>query len=307
MKFLLLLLALAGPVALGQVEKKGTAGLAAESNGNLSVGNAVTVRVYVEEALDKDAGWHLSQADSQSWIDEGSVLLKKDSLSVNSEANGSTRFDIEGVLEKPGTAEIKDVLITNRDESVLIRADGKLGQVSSVLTDEEKKQPPQWILPPVNYGGWNLWLIGIIILAALAGLILAARWLWLRRRKRGETELHYYDRAIRDLTDLNRQIKKTDRESQRRLGYALARIVREFSQGRFGIPATEMTDQEFIEAIRKNGSVQRPFKDIVETFENLDLLRYSKAELDVTVAPKLLIDIREFVVGNQPPKEEKPK
>jgi hypothetical protein len=300
MKSLLLFL-LFIPRVFAQSEISGTAGLAAESNdGKLAVGNAVTVRVYVEKALD-ESGWSLSQPDQSGWIDAGPVLLKKNSLKASVDS-ASTKFDIAGVLAKPGNGEVKDLLLTNG--TLTVRAAGNLGQIGSLLTDEEKKKQPQWLLPTVPYGGWNVWLISVLAILALSVLGYAGYLFWKKRKASSSAGLNYFERAVLDLRDLERQIKKTDRESQRRIGYALAKIVREFSEGRFGIAATEMTDIEFTKAITNNSGVKKRFSEIDTTFASLDLLRYSKADLDPTVASKIFLDVRDFVLGNEPPKEE---
>lgn len=306
MKWLLFICVfLLSPHAHAVIEKKGTAGLVAAESQNLTVGTSVTLRVYVEEALSKDSSWSITEQSTNGWLDLDLLLINSKSIQVSVENNGTTRFDFSGVLTKPGGGEIKPFKIENEAQTITIRAQGKITEIGSLLTDEEKKNQPNWILPPVPYGGWNYWLLSLIAAAAAIALGYIAKALYMRFWHKPPKQLSYFEQAQLDLSQIEKLISKQDRASQRKTGYLLAKVLRDFSQGRFGISATEMTDQEFLVALNRIPKIRDKNSAVESYLKNLDLLRYSEAQIDPTIAPKLLLDIREFILSNPPELEAK--
>ncbi len=143
-----------------------------------------------------------------------------------------------------------------------------------------------------DYATW----IAIGTFLVLAGG--AAAWYYLYGRRKGPeevitpAEVPAHERALRELGVLERSGAADNPYYS-----ALDRILRRYLEGRYELPALERTTAEVIGLMRKRGL---RFEGLAELLDEVDLVKFARAELPAERRADNLERVREFVTITRP-------
>lgn len=152
-------------------------------------------------------------------------------------------------------------------------------------------------------GGLPLWAIGLLVLAAVAAAFL----LWRRHRARRATApvpmtpprpphelaLEALDRLARD--------PLPDAGAVKRFHFALSEIARSYVEGRYPIPASDMTTEEILEAlpgVHELGPAQA--ESLRRLLRDADLVKFTDHDPGPEASRALLARARSLVLETRP-------
>lgn len=173
--------------------------------------------------------------------------------------------------------------------------------VVSVLARAEDKSNLRGPKGMIGYRVWWPWILGAIALVAVA----AGIWYWRRRRRLKELEAlgllpgvprRPPDEVAREALDALLASPLLE-EGQVKLFYIeLGDILRRYLEGRFGVPALDLTTAELLPELRAVGALRDLTADIRLFFDTCDLVKFAKfvpdrSDIDADVArARTLVD-----------------
>ncbi len=142
------------------------------------------------------------------------------------------------------------------------------GDIRPIRGAVEIPEPPQSPVPMV------LAVLGGVVLVAL----LVALGIWLKRRAEARRIPGLRQRAVKALEKAKGMM---DPERSREYSIAVSGIVREFIEGRFKLPSTRRTTEEFMEALSEGDTVDLgPYRETLDHFLHLcDLGKFAGYKL----------------------------
>jgi hypothetical protein len=156
----------------------------------------------------------------------------------------------------------------------------------------------------VPFGGWNYLLLVLLGLILAAGLGLLAR--KILRRAAQKRKKNHRDRALAELQSLQkfaRSGKGMQQEEWKKFSFALAGVVRKYSDENFRMDSSDMTDREFLAALGQQPRARGQVDSVKSVLGTINEVRYGKKALDATVVPSLLLEARKFVETTYEPRE----
>lgn len=162
-------------------------------------------------------------------------------------------------------------------------ADGPAGEVLQVAGRLDAQAPIQPVRDPRAAGGLPRWLPWLLLAALLMG---CGFWLWRRWRGRASPPAAAdqplpapaWLQAALDLSDLDHSVAGAPAAGRDFLD-RLAGILRRYLQGRFHLPAVEMTAAELAPAARRAGWPADQLEGFLQVLATCDRLRYAPPEV----------------------------
>lgn len=134
---------------------------------------------------------------------------------------------------------------------------------------------PHDMHPPVNVPepvAWVWWLIGIVVLGMVMGGLL---W-WLRIRR--ARELPRYEATLRELEALRARLETLEGGA---LATRLSQVLRGYAEGQLRMPALEMTEPQFLQAVACRFAGSRLDVEALSNFAmRCEHVKYSRAPLE---------------------------
>jgi len=172
--------------------------------------------------------------------------------------------------------------------------------VTDVAIDTASLEPRD-IMPPVKvpYTFWEIFR-WVLLAWGVAAIGVVVWWLVERKRKHGSILVHHEpvdtrtpeERAIQSLEDL--RLKRLWHSGKYKEYYTvLTDSVRQFIEDSTDIRATEMTSVETVEAVADRCPALK--ESLREIFNNADLVKFAKAELDESLHEKTMDEAVVFV------------
>lgn len=272
------------------------------------VGALLALEISVDGKLaNPAASWAISPAPETGWLPCGSFLLSSASLKPVSSDGTLAKFSIEGVLRLPGELRTCDFRIAAEGEEILV-AGSSVAKDSARPLQQPENAPP-WLLPTVDLGGWNVWLLsclGILLLVALGFLL---REILRRLALRSIMKWNHRDRALRELQGLEKyaRAKSADQEQWKKFSFELAGILRKYSDENFHMDSRDMTDREFLAELRFHPKGKAHTDLIGHILLTITEVRYGTKLLELQMMPNLLQEGKKYVEAVYVPKEEAKK
>lgn len=125
---------------------------------------------------------------------------------------------------------------------------------------------------------WAAWQIGAaVIIATLTGVALAV-WRWRSRVPAAIPELPPGEWALSELERLN-ALELSGPGQVERYHTLLSDVLRRYIERRFGLRAPEQTTPEFLEGLRRSGTLPPPQQEALRDFlQRCDLAKFARAE-----------------------------
>jgi len=173
-------------------------------------------------------------------------------------------------------------------------------RVKSLLPAKAAHLKIHEIKPPVAMpGAWTsrVWAAGGIgIVAALLGGLF-----WYRRRGRVRHEadliIPAHERAFRELEELLAE-NLTARGETKLFYQRVSDILRHYIEGRFGIPASGQTTQEFLEGLRSSDVLNKQYRPLLKTFlQHCDLVKFAEFQPATQDVRETFDSCKAFIMG----------
>ncbi len=153
------------------------------------------------------------------------------------------------------------------------------------------------IAPPVDYSLIPHWAIAAALIAGLALVAFAIRWLTNRYRRSAPPPPLPRERALAAL-------RKAEPEVERLNPYAfsirVSDILRGYVSEQFGLPLTRQTSFEFLEQLKNSSTFSDEEKQLLEVFlDRCDMIKFAKYEASTEDSRLLLEEAEQFVKGEQ--------
>ena len=214
------------------------------------------------------------------------------------------------MVHQPGPLYVGQFTLRNQvSKAELVVPETQLSQ-TQVAATAQPSTPPQWLMPPVKFGGWNWVTVGIAALILLAALTALGRLLWIRLQAHLTKNLTNTERALNEIANLQkyaRSKKPLLLEEWKKFSFELAGILRKYADNNFQFDSSDMTDREFLYALGSQPRAKEQVPVISHILETITEVRYGRKELDASVVPVLLLDARKFVEGTSVEREEAKK
>lgn len=268
-----------------------------EGAGPAQVGDLTPLEVVLGERIgDQRDAWTL-EGTQEGWLASGSFLLSGASLRAESLGEGLTKLRVDAVIRQGGPLTTGPFKLRHEPSGRVIEiAATQLGQENAAVPEIGQK-PPEWLLPPVPIGGWNvvlLALLGALLFALLAWL---GRALYRRLAARALARLNHKDRALKELANLHRyaRAKSLQQNEWKKFSFELAGILRRYSDENFGMDSRDMTDREFVEELRRQRGPREQAESISAILSTITEVRYGTKMLEITRVAGLLQDAKHYV------------
>jgi hypothetical protein len=259
------------------------------------VGDLLTLEVVVDGKVGSPGDrWTL--AEKQDWLPSGSFTILADSLHASAGDGNLTKISLDAVVHQAGALQAGPFTLRHEPSGQEIEVPlTNLGNTEQLTVPQE---PPNWLLPAMPFGGWNLPLLLILGVLVLTALALGTYRLWARivrrmRRKRSHKEVALQNLGF--LQKFARAKKPLQQEEWKKFSFELAGILRKYSDENFRFDSSDMTDREFLAELRLHSAARNQVDTLAQILATIDEVRYGKKELDSTVVPGLLLDSRRFV------------
>lgn len=276
---------------------------------NANIGDPIKLQIVIDEKIGApEDKWTIKESNSR-WLVSGNIVLDLNSLHVVASDPGITKFEIDGVLHSPGAAKINSfALMHESSQKNFSVAESSLSDFEVVASTSPPAQP-EWLLPPVKFGGWNYFLIALLSLLLLSiisyGIYRILKKVPVGLRKR----LNHKEKAIRALSLLQsygRAGRSLKQEDWKKFSFELANILRKYSDTNFKFDSSDMTDREFLYELSQHTQA-KPYVDVLKnTLSTIDEVRYGKKALDSSIVPSLILDSQKFIEStfDDPEKKE---
>lgn len=273
---------------------------------NPQVGDLVGVEILIDEKVGSPTDeWKIKSPEGVKWISSGSLTISTSLRPQEAEGN-TTKLGADALVHQAGTLNTEELTLVHipsgREVTVLV---GNLGKEIEQVAEEESAPPPPWTLPPIPFGGWNIFLIVLLSALLLAALYLAFRKYGQKlpgRRKRNHKDSAL--QALQGLQKFARSKKILQQEEWKKFSFDLANIIRKYSDENFRIDSSDMTDREFLAELRMQPKAKALVDSISNILSTIDEVRYGKKGLEATAVPSLLLESRKFVEQTFQPREE---
>lgn len=265
--------------------------------GNPQVGDILPLEILLDNTVGQlTDGWKIKEAGSNAWYTSGSLTLSTASLHPVQADGNHTKLTLNAMVNQPGPLKTADFTLVHGPSGTEVPvAAATLTQSAQPVA--QSKTPPPWTLPAIPFGGWNTALI-LFLAALLAAAVALGLWrLWLRLKPK-QKSLNPKEQALQELQDLQKYARaKTalKQEEWKKFSFALAGIIRRYSDTNFQIDSSDMTDREFLAELRRLPKARENVDSLAALLATIDEVRYGKKDLDTTVVPGLLLDSRKFV------------
>ncbi len=173
-------------------------------------------------------------------------------------------------------------------------------EIASMLAKEGEVEDIRDIKPPltVSYLYRMIFLISAV-LCGLAAAVFFVRKLvgWLRRRTAAEESRSRpaHEQALEALEMLlNKRLVEKGR--MKKFCYEISMIFRTYMQGRFGIPAVDLTAEEILPRVEGDGIFEQDLRLLIREFlTDTDLVKFAKYDPTVAEMEKILQYTRTFI------------
>lgn len=237
---------------------------------------------------------------------DGQFLMKKIRLLSSRQISGTMedRYEIVGSFFATGTQTIPDFGFVWHDSAGTIRevsAPAESVYVKSVLPADTAGLDIKDIIGPQALPG-RKWLIFVIILAVLGALGVGY---YLYRRRLASMPLPEippeppYEVALRRLTGLKAD-KLIEKGDFKRYYIELTFILRNYIEGRFGIPAIESTTFELKRSLKHDDLPRPQAEAAVSVLMRADLVKFAKYIPDAQHANSDFDIVKAFVMATKP-------
>lgn len=146
---------------------------------------------------------------------------------------------------------------------------------------------------------WLLWLGVVLGVGVLGGVVV-----WWLKRRRATVALPpprpAHELALEALDDL----EKNPPETARVFYTTLSGVVRTYVEGRFRLPAQDLTTNEIMDALKKIGLDGRVRRTARELLESSDLVKFARFDYGPEGRREHLTTARDFVRATQPDEEK---
>jgi hypothetical protein len=267
----------------------------------LQLGDLVELQILLDEASE-DGSWRI---DGEGWIPSGSLTLDSRSLRELPSEGNTTKLALDAMVHQPGPVVSGEFFLLHSPTGK--KAKVVTGELRAETAQLAEAPPPPWTLPPVPFGGWNLFLLALLLLVIALALAAAVR--KFLRRMPGRRQRDHRESALQALQGLQkfaRAKRAMKQEEWKKFSFELAGILRKYSDENFQIDSSDMTDREFLSELRLRPGGGAMVDTIASILSTIDEVRYGKKDLDVTMVPGLLLESRKFVEQTfRPPEKEK--
>ncbi len=279
----------------------------AESKQQLSVGEPTAFILSVELSSEEKSStaetkWEFVPESAKKWEAIGSLLVNRNSLqTLPSDAANIAKLQFTAIIAEAGNLTIPPFSVRKVGGTFAykIEPDLKL-QSSSILTKDEHGKP-QWTLGLLDFGGYNLLTLTVLVLLLLAGLYFIGQKIYsLWRAKKKAKTLNAKEEALLALEELQGLVKKkiTNLQQWKIFAYKLAGLLKNFCEKNYLFQTFDLTDRELIQQLQSYVAQKEDVRKIEAILQELDQVRYGTKDLDSTAAPRLLIEAKNFVEKN---------
>ncbi len=267
------------------------------------VGDFIQVEILLDEKIGNEGDTWVLLPENQSWIASGSLTLAATSLQPISGAN--TKFTLRALIHQPGSVHSGEVLLQHKPSGKEIKIPAANLSLEIQTESKEEASEPPWLLPTVPFGGWNVFLLSILGILFCVALFFGIR--ALLKKVAARRKLDHKQRAIlalQALTKFAKSQKTLQQHEWKKFSFELAGILRKFSDENFLIDSSDMTDREFLSALRLQAKAHGQVDSLAHILSTIDEVRYGKKALDATVVPGLLLESKQFIEHTFQSREE---
>ncbi len=273
------------------------------------LGDLVGIEILLEEKIGASGdAWRIKTPAEEKWLAVGSLTLSTDTLRTTLSDGSRIKLLGEALVHQPGplaTAEFSVVHQPSGREVVVVAKE--LSAEVAAPAEGEKKEA-SWYLPPVAFGGWNYFLLALLLAILIALATLAVR--RFGQKIKARRKLNCRDRALQSLQSLQkfaRSKKALQQQEWKRFSFELAGIIRKYSDENFHLDSSDMTDREFLAELRLNGKARPLVDSLAEILSTIDEVRYGRKGLEATDVPGLLLEAKKFFEQAYQPNEGEEK
>lgn len=245
--------------------------------------------------------WEIASDKEKRWLNNGPIIIDRSSLKVV--PNG---LSFEAILGDAGDVPVPNFVLREKNSAKTITVTSNVSVHGESSLSKEEQGKPLWILGLVSYGGYNPWLITLIALATLAAIFFLSRWLWKKfRASRKIKKLNAKEEALKEFIQLQNYARGqiTSLEQWKVFAYKLVNILKHFCERNFEFQTADLTDRELLQQLQFRLSKKTEADVLANILTELDQVRYGTKDLEVTAAPRLLVEAKNFVERNYIEKE----
>ena len=257
-------------------ETSATLSLYSSEEEKLKVASLIKLKIDVLNSDNKDK-WALSIDGESEWVNHGSILVN--------------RYDLEGDREK--SIIFKALILSDsevfippipirREASDDIVETNNLVLKSAPRTSSNEK--PKWILPLMQYGGWNTSMIVFVLISGLFILLLIVfylkKWIFNKNKNLAIDNKAY---AMEKLSALMEEVGRKANLNQKEVkGYAyrLINLTKVYLSEIIGQDLLDFTDREVTSFFLKNDAIKSKFLNIEQVFTDTYEVRYGSAYIN---------------------------
>lgn len=274
-----------------------------------SVGERLNFIAVVElsgdDTIEKSGGehtWEFVPESTKRWLELGPLLVDRESLKgLPSDSATVAKLSFSAIPSEAGNLSIPAFSVRKVGGTFAYKIEPSLTvQISSVLTKEEHGKPA-WTLGLMDFGGYNLFALAILVLLAIVVLYFLTQKIYVYWKKRKKTKvLNAKEEALLALEELRGLAKNkiTSLQQWKVFAYKLVEILKTYCEKNYLFQTYDLTDRELIQQLHSYVTQREEAKKLEAILQELDQVRYGTKDLDITASPRLLIDAKNFVEKN---------
>lgn len=268
------------------------------ANNASKIGDFTKIVVSIDEQIGAPGDeWKISSANSK-WVISGNLVLDASSVKAVPADGSFTRLEIEGLIHSAGDAVIGPISFVHIPSSKEISLSETSLADLKVAAPQQQQKEPHWYLPPVAFGGWNIFLVTLCGFVLLAAITFAIYQIMIRLRGSFTLKLNHKERALRTLEQLQAYGKPgrtLGQEDWKKFSFELAGVLRKYTDANFEFNSSDMTDREFLYELSRKENAKTHVEILRSTLSTIDEVRYGKKALETALVPGLIVDSKRYI------------
>ena len=268
---------------------------------NIKVGDTVWFEIVVLEPEEQGATWTISTDSNERWLPTGPILIDRYSIGPSSARLNKVQF--KAILIAPKQHQIPPIVI-RKEASETSLTSNALSIVGKSNLGPPNKDKPLWLLPPIPTGGYNRFLIALVIIlifSLTATLLYALFRLITKDRKKSKT-IDLYTQILEEIKLLDRNLQqkpKLGEKEWKEFSFGISAIIKRFCSGFTKTNVLDLTDRELLLDLKQKRVHSQHVSDISTILSSINEVRYGTKHLKKEDAYKIVRSTRELVISVQ--------